>query len=368
MNLQIAILGTRGIPNYYGGYEQAVSFLAPGLAERGHTVTVYNSHHHPWRAKTWNGVNIVHCKDPENKIGTAGQFIYDLHCIRHARRKKYDIILMMGYTSSSVWGRLYPRKPLIIAHMDGLEWKRSKYTKPVQRFLQYAEKLAIKYSEVYIADSPVISDYLRDKYGVQSVMIPYGAQVHQQQSGMVPARFGLEPGAYSLLMARMEPENNIEMILNGFLESGAPGKMLVIGNTQNRFGGRILKKFGRKSSILFAGPIFDPAVLHSLKYYSHLYFHGHSVGGTNPSLLEAMASSALVAAHDNPFNRAVTGEDAFYFSTSRDVAALLRNTVKENNTAKIENNLRKIKERYNWSSIIDQYEDCMIRHFRLKKG
>ncbi len=367
MNLRIAILGTRGIPNQYGGYEQAVSFLAPGLAERGHSVTVYNSLRHPWQEKTWNGVTIVHAKDPENQIGSAGQFIYDLNCIRHARKKNFDIILMMGYTSSSVWGRFYPQQPVIIAHMDGLEWKRSKYTRPVQRFLHYAEKLAIQYSDHYIADSPVIRDYLQEKYKVDACYIPYGAVIHEKAEPWHPARFGLEPGKYSMLLARMEPENNIEMILDGFAESGVAEKFLVTGNTENRFGKRMLKKYGRHESILFSGPLFDAPALHSLKYYSRLYFHGHSVGGTNPSLLEAMASRALVAAHDNPFNRAVTGGDAFYFASAAEVSRLLQTVQKERESGKLDKNQQKIRETFNWPVVTKQYDEWLRACYRMKK-
>ncbi|HTD41429.1 MAG TPA: DUF1972 domain-containing protein, partial [Mucilaginibacter sp.] len=145
-NLKIAILGTRGIPNYYGGFEHISEYVSAGLVKRGHSVTVYNSHNHPYKEDTWNGVNIQHCYDPEYLIGTAGQFVYDLNCLMDARRKKFDVVLLMGYTSSSVWGRLYPKKSTIITNMDGLEWKRSKYSKQVQQFLKYAEKLAIKHS------------------------------------------------------------------------------------------------------------------------------------------------------------------------------------------------------------------------------
>ena len=178
MQLKIAIMGTRGIPNRYGGYEQVATYLAPGLAQLGHQVTVYNSHNHPYRGNNWNGVEIVHCYDPENNIGTAGQFIYDLNCIRHARKRNYDVILALGYTSSSVWGWLYPTHSIVISNMDGLEWKRNKYSFLVRKFLRYAEKLAIQYSQNYIADSRVIKDYLQEKYRVNAMYIPYGAAIH----------------------------------------------------------------------------------------------------------------------------------------------------------------------------------------------
>ena len=119
--MKIAIIGTRGIPNYYGGFEQFAQYLAKGLTQKGFEVTVYNSHTHPYQKKTWNGVNIVHCKDLEYKMGTAGQFIYDLNCILDARKKQYDVILQLGYTSNSVWGWLLPKKTIVTTNMDGLE-------------------------------------------------------------------------------------------------------------------------------------------------------------------------------------------------------------------------------------------------------
>src|ERR1700739_368216 len=209
-SLRIAILGTRGIPNHYGGFEHISEYVSEGLVKRGHSVTVYNSHNHPYTADTWNGVRIKHCYDPEYLIGTAGQFVYDLNCLMDARREKFDVVLLMGYTSSSVWGRVYPEKSIIITNMDGLEWKRSKYTKAVQKFLKYAEKLAVKYSQFYISDSKVIKSYLADKYNIQSKYIPYGADLFSEEEREQPHTAEALKEDYFLLMARMEPENNIE--------------------------------------------------------------------------------------------------------------------------------------------------------------
>ena len=152
MSLRIAILGTRGIPNNYGGFEQIAGYLAKGLTQRGHSVSVYNSHNHPYKKNTWEGVNIIHCFDPEFLLGTAGQFIYDLNCILHSRKKNFDIILMLGYTSSSIWRKVYPKKSTVIFNMDGLEWKRSKYSNLAKKFLLYAERLAIRSGNYFIAD------------------------------------------------------------------------------------------------------------------------------------------------------------------------------------------------------------------------
>lgn len=362
MKLKIAIAGTRGIPNHYGGYEQAVTFLAEGLVKKGHAVTVYNSHNHPYKEKIWKGVEIIHCYDPEKKIGTAGQFLYDLNCIRHARKQAYDILLFMGYTSSSAWGRIFPKQSLIISNMDGLEWKRSKYSKPVRLFLKYAEKLAVRFSHFHIADSVAIKKYLDEKYGITSQFIPYGATISSALSADHLKEFNTRQGEYYLLVARMEPENNIEMILDGYIASGSVDKFLVIGNAGNSYGQKLVQKYIRNDTIHFAGALFDQHKLDNLRAFCKLYFHGHSVGGTNPSLLEAMAAGCVIAAHKNEFNEAVLGSEARYFSTPGDVSRIiLTETPAEIKTQWMKAQKNKIKEFYNWEHITDLYETFLLQ-------
>jgi len=361
MKLRIAILGTRGIPNNYGGFEHISEYVSEGLVKRGHSVTVYNSHNHPYKESCWNGVEIRHCYDPEYLVGTAGQFVYDLNCLLDARKRRFDVILIMGYTSSSVWGKLYPSKSTIITNMDGLEWKRSKYSQSVQQFLKYAEKLAVKYSHFYISDSLVIKSYLGEKYNIESKYIPYGADLFSEEEREQLDNQEALKEDYFLLMARMEPENNIETILQGFNESNSNRKFKVLGDTGNRFGKFITHKFKNDDRIQFKGSMFDTGKVRALQNNSYLYFHGHSVGGTNPSLLEAMASEALIAAHNNPFNKSVLHADAFYFSNTNDVRSLVE-TVQRKETEKtmVSNNLHKIKYQFNWEKIIDQYEEFIL--------
>lgn len=368
MKLKIAIIGTRGIPNNYGGFEQAAQFISAGLVERGHDVTVYNSNLNPYKQDNWNGVNIVHRKDAENWLGSFGQFIYDLNCIRHARKQHFDVWIFLGYTSSSIWGRLYPADATIISNMDGLEWKRSKYSKPVQKFLRYAEKLAVKYSEAYIADSVLIQSYLKDKYQITSQYIPYGAEISNDENKTILEQLGIEERKYFVALARMEPENNIELILKGFTESNSKHKFLVIGNNKNRFGRKISKMYKNDPRIIFIGALFDQILLRTIRKYCLAYFHGHSVGGTNPSLLEAMADKALITAHDNAFNRAVLGNDAMYFSNHDDIRQIVESAeLSEENPERTGNNFRKIKKFYTWEKIIAEYERFILQSFLQKK-
>ena len=159
------------------------------------------------------------------------------------------------------------------------------------------------------------------------------------------------------------------MILDGFSESGTDKKFIVIGNTSNSFGKRMVGKFAGNKRIVFAGPLYDNAILHSLKVFCSLYFHGHSTGGTNPSLLEAMASRALIAAHDNEFNRAVMQDDAFYFLSKKGVIDLIASVdAGVNDDEKRANNLQKIKSQYNWPTIIDQYDELMTKCYNQAKA
>jgi len=355
--MKIAILGTRGIPNNYGGFEQCAEYLGAGLVKKGFEVSVYNSHGHPYQKKEWNGVEIIHCYDPENKLGTAGQFIYDLNCILDARKRNFDVILQLGYTSNSVWGWLLPQKSIVTTNMDGMEWKRTKYSGITRKFLQYAEKLGVKYSDYLISDSIGIQQYLNKKYKKQSVFIPYGAHLFNNNNAVVLKELGLTPYNYDMLVARLEPENSIEIILDGVAKSNAKRTFLVVGNHQTAYGELLKKKYSQTGEIKFVGGIYDIEKLNNLRYYSNLYFHGHTVGGTNPSLLEAMASNSLICANDNPFNKYILGSDAMYFTNADDVAMHLSTSKCSNEKYQqvIYNNRRKIEEIYNWDLIIDQY-------------
>lgn len=359
--MKIGILGTRGIPNRYGGYEQCAEYLAVGLVEKGHEVYVYNSHNHEFQANEWNGVHIVHCNDPEHKLGTAGQFLYDWNCIKDARGRNFDIVLQLGYTSSSVWYWYWPKNAKNLVNMDGLEWKRSKYSKKVQWFLKHAEKWAAKAGDMLIADSLGIQQHLKEVYGKDSVFIPYGADLFTEPNPEVLSKYGLQPDGYNLLIARMEPENNVETIIKGSLEANSNKPLIVVGKTENEFGRYLKTKYETPGKIIFVGGIYDKNTIDNLRYYTHLYFHGHSVGGTNPSLLEAMACNALIAAHDNVFNKTVLGDDAFYFKNETDITKIINEVRDKRDFSQMTaRNCHKIVEQYNWPRIVEQYEAAML--------
>lgn len=358
--MKIAILGTRGIPNNYGGFEQFAEYLALGLVNNGHEVTVYNSHTHPYQETTWNGINIKHIYDPENKIGTAGQFVYDFLSILDTRKKDFDIILELGYTSSSVSFDFHPTKSIVVTNMDGLEWKRTKFSTKVQKFLQWAESLAVKKSDHLVSDSIGIENYLKKKYGVASTYIPYGSHLFNNEKNSMLTEYSVNPYEYNMLIARLEPENSIEIILDGVVQTDDNVPFLVIGKHETKFGEFLKNKFKDNTNIKFIGGVYDINALNNLRHFSNLYFHGHTVGGTNPSLLEAMASSALICANNNEFNSTILEDDAFYFSTVDDVTEVLTNTSHLEHEDKIKNNRGKITKLYTWEKIVNDYEELFV--------
>jgi glycosyltransferase involved in cell wall biosynthesis len=358
--MKIGIMGTRGIPNNYGGFEQFAQYISSGLFKRGHEVYVYNSSYHPYTKKEWNGVQIIHCKDRENKMGTFGQFFYDLNCIKDARKRNFDVLFHFGYSSDSFWHRRWPKNTVNIINMDGLEWKRTKYNRLTRKFLKWAESLAARNAQTMIADSPAMQAYILNTYGIKPVYIPYGANVFTESDPTALEKFNLLPGKYFLLIARMEPENNIEMIIQGYLASGHQYPLFVIGNTANTFGRFLVRKYN-SPNIEFAGPLYDENLLNNLRYFSSIYFHGHSVGGTNPSLLEAMGCGCNIAAHNNVFNKAVLGNEAEYFFSASDVSAIINKPIElslinQNRSLNIE----KIRTIYHPERIVTAYEELMM--------
>ncbi len=359
--MKVAIIGTRGIPNHYGGFEQFAEYLSKYLADNHHEVYVYNSHNHPYQLAIWNNVNIIHKYDPEIISGTIGQFIYDLNCILDSRDRNYDIILQLGYTSSSIWSPFFPKDTCIVTNMDGLEWKRSKYKWIVQKYLHLAEAWAVKRSDHLISDSIGIQKYLYSRYKKTSHYIAYGAHVFYDPDFTQINYLNITAKEYDLIIARLEPENNIETILDGVVEANVKRKILIVGGFKTLFAKYLMDKFKNHTQIVFLGAIYDIKILNNLRYFSKLYFHGHSVGGTNPSLLEAMASSALICAHKNIFNVSVLGNDAYYFEDFADVSQLIA-TIDKNEfvQSKIANNLYKIEHEFSWPVICKKYETFLL--------
>lgn len=365
--MKIAFVSTRGIPNNYGGFEQFAEYISVGMAQRGHEVVVYSPKFHPYQESTYKGVRIKHIYSPETWMGSSvGSFFYDFASLRDALKKEdFDIIYEAGYTSiipAYIWFNVKKRKrPIFTTNMDGLENKRSKFSPMVRRFLDWEEKMAVKYSHYLIADNMGIHDYYKEKYGKESKFLAYGADIHDDFKAEYLEEFGLKSEEYYILIARLEPENNIVMAIEGYLHSKENGRrpLIVVGKTNTPHGKELVEKYGNERNVEFVGGIYDFKKLDSVRHFSKAYFHGHSVGGTNPSLLEAMAAGCFIFAHDNIFNRAVLKENAFYYPSADKVTEYLNriDTIAEGSKIQYTaRNIEVIRNEYSWKSLIDKHE------------
>lgn len=365
--MKIAFVSTRGIPNNYGGFEQFAEYISVGLAERGHEVTVYSPKFHPYKGDTYKGVRIKHIYSPETWMGSSvGSFFYDFASLKDALKKEdFDIIYEAGYTSiipAYIWFDVKKlRRPIIATNMDGLENKRSKFSPMVRRFLGWEEKMAVRYSHYLIADNMGIRDYYKEKYGKESKFLAYGADIHDDFNVEYLNEFGLKPEEYYILVARLEPENNIVMAIEGYLHSRENGRrpLIVVGKTTTPHGKALVARYRSEKSVRFVGGIYDFKKLDTVRHFSLAYFHGHSVGGTNPSLLEAMAAGCFVLAHDNIFNRAVLKDNALYYPSAEKVTEYLDNVdviAQKSKTTFTVNNIEEIRNEYSWKHLVDEHE------------
>jgi hypothetical protein len=354
--MKIGILGCRGIPNRYGGFEQFAEDLSPGLVLKGASVSVYCSHNHPYPEEQFKGVTLIRCYDPEPQMGAAGQIIYDLNCILDSRRRNFDIVYQLGYTSAGLWQWLLPKNTIVMSNMDGMEWQRAKYGTFAKRFLKFSEKEVARRSDHLIGDAAPIRDYLAEKYRKPVSFLAYCATPFTNPLESVPVKYDLTPGQYLLLIARMQEDNHIDMIIQGYLKSGNELPLCIIGNINNTHGAYLKEKYKQFHQVRFMGGIFNQEDLNHLRYYAALYFHGHSAGGTNPSLLEAMAASARICAHDNVFNRSVLGDDALYFKSVDALACLINENLHDVAwNSRITSNLERIVSVYGKDKLIDDY-------------
>ena len=347
---RVYISGSRGIPNRYGGYEELVDHLARGLSAKGWRVDVATSSTHPVTEWSHPGIRRRTHYDPEPWMGSAGQFLYDLLSIRDAASQLPDAHLSLGTTSSAPWLAIKPlrgRAPLAL-HLDGLEWMRGKYRPAVQRYLKWAERSAAGAADLLIADHPEMARYAA-RYPKPCSEIAYGVDDPKPALDLDPS-LGLQPGEYALVIARLVPENHVRVAAEA-LSSLAP--VVVVGPFDNPEG-RALQQL---PNVRLLGGQFDAGLLDSLRAHCGLYIHGHSAGGTNPSLLQAMAAGCAIAAHDNAFNRGILGDSVHYFTAEGAHEALAtawtqRGTLPRDHRATLDRG-------YRWPVVVAQYDTAL---------
>jgi len=367
--MRIAILGTRGIPNLYGGFEEFAQNLSVGLKEKGHEVYVYNSSEHEYKCSSYNNVKIINKYCPESKIGSSAHFIYDFLSCLDASIRQFDIIYNLGYQSAAPGifiFRILKSKSIWITNMDGLEWKRQKWSKSIKWLTKKMEALAVNSSSHLVSDNLGIQEYFKKEYNKNSSFIAYGANIYSNFKTEFLDSYNLNKDNYYLIVSRLEPENNISTILDGFVKSNSKFDFIVIGNHNSKYGEYLKLRYSEKKQIRFIGGVYEKERLNSIRKYSKLYFHGHTVGGTNPSLIEAMALRCKIISHKNQFNKSVLKDFGNYFETSDDISKLILKDLNDSLEFNTQKAVEEIKENYNWEKIVNQHIDLFEKLMSFK--
>jgi glycosyltransferase involved in cell wall biosynthesis len=365
VNRTVRILGTHGVPANYGGFEAAAENIALFLTSRGWRVVVYCQAARSGSVveDVWNGIERVII--PVDLPGWRGTSKFDWLSIAHACQHR-NLCLTFGYNT----GIYNYRQRLLgipnIINMDGIEWSRKRWGFMKQAILYLNERFAVLYGNVLIADHPEIEKYLWTRAPKRKVaMIGYGADPVSEMPTSAVTERGLVPGGYMTLIARSIPENSILDLVKGFSAHRRAHKLVILGKydpEQDPYHREVMNS--ASDEVIFVGPIYDKAVVQALRFHSSAYLHGHTVGGTNPSLVEAMAAGNAVIAHNNAYNRWVVGDGALYFddvnSIDRHVDTLISDI--EQRLWMKQEVLNRFNDSFTWKHIAKQYEDLLLKY------
>ena len=354
---KVAIIGTVGLPARYGGFETLADHLVRNMGDN-YDITVYCSgrkYPKEERKNKYFGARLVYLPLDANGIQS---ILYDTLSIIHALFFA-DVLLVLGVAGAWVlpFVRLFTNKRIIIS-IDGIEWKRDKWSRPAKLYLWWAEKLAVKYSHIDISDNESIQDYTAQRYGSLSRIIEYGAD-HTRPASMnneLLTQYPYLRNPYAFKVCRIEPENNIHVVLEAFRKL-PKHQLVIIGNWNNSdYGVRLRNEFGSCANIHMLDPIYDQGKLDMIRSNATLYIHGHSAGGTNPSLVEAMYLGLPVFAYHVSYNRTTTEGKAQYFSGSEDLYQLIKNTDYTTLTQLGATMKEVASRRYTWELVARKYE------------
>jgi len=357
------MVGTRGVPARYGGFETAIQEIGSRLVERGHDVVVYCRGAEEPRPVRYLGMELVHLPAARRKtLETLSHTALSVgHLFRH--RERFDAAIVFNAANAPFLPLIRARHLPVAVHVDGLEWQRGKWQGPGQRYYRLVEAMSVRWADALIADAQGIADYYAQEFGVPTELLSYGAAIQDGSGSTRIPELGLQPGGYHLVVARFEPENHVLDIVRGYVGSGAELPLAVVGSAPyaDDYTAAIKKLADAHPRVRLLGSLWDQQQLDELYANSVTYLHGHSVGGTNPSLLRAMGAGAAVLAKDVVFNREVLGDDGEFFSTTDDVAALLRRA--EADPAGLARRGRALRERartnYQWDDVALGYEKLL---------
>jgi len=354
---KIAIIGTVGVPANYGGFETLTEHLIEDLG-RHHEITVYCSgkkYVNAERQTTFLGAKLIYLPLEANGVQS---IIYDSISILHALFYA-DVLLILGVAGAWLlpFVRLFSNKKIIVS-IDGIEWKRDKWNLLAKWYLFWAESMAVKYSHIDISDNEAIQDYTAARYGTLSRIIEYGAdhtmRIPRNKDAIEKYSFLAKP--YAFKVCRIEPENNVHLILEAF-DKVEKLPLVLVGNwDKSEYGKKLKSKYLGHPNIEILDPIYDQKQLDMLRSNATLYIHGHSAGGTNPSLVEAMFLGLPILAYGVSYNRVTTENKALYFDSSQELIYHIENlyTVKLRQLGQIMHEIA--LRRYTWAHIAKKYQ------------
>lgn len=359
--MRIAILGSRGIPAHYGGFETFAEQLSTRLVERGHQVTVYCcSIYSPSNAQFYRGVRRVIL--PSIKIKSVEKIFYSTLSLVHVSFTRNEIILMLGVSSAffSFIPRIFGKK--VVINIDGLEWKRKKWSRVVSFFLKIGERTAGMFSNEVIADSKVIQKYYVNKYGKSPIFIAYGAEIKKYPAGEILEKSYLKKDDYILYVSRLEPENNAHLLVSAFEKLKTNMNLVIVGDAS--YNSDYIRKLKNTSDqrIEFLGAVYGEGYK-ELQSNSYVYVHGNEVGGTNPALLEAMGYGNCVLAIDVPYNREVVDDAGILYKKSIEDLRNKLQFVIDNPDVVLKYRKKaqqRIASEYTWEKIINEYEKLFL--------
>jgi glycosyltransferase involved in cell wall biosynthesis len=357
--MRIAMLGTRGVPAHYGGFETAVEEIGQRLVSRGHEVTVYCRDAGEAPRDDYLGMKLVHLPSLKGKaVETLSHTALSaLHLLTHPR---HDVAIVFNAANAPFLPLLRMSGTPVAVHVDGLEWRRAKWGGAGRRYYRWAESYAVQWADALIADAQGIADYYTEEFGAPTELLTYGAPIQVSPKSNRLGELGVSPQGFHLVVARFEQENHVEEIVAGYRNSRAELPLLVVGSAPyaDDYTARVRQAAGSDPRIRMLGGVWDQELLDQLYANCLTYLHGHSVGGTNPSLLRAMGAGADVIAYDVDFNREVLGEFGRYFANLGDIAPLLfaAEVLPEEATERGLHFRTRAANRYDWHEVAAGYE------------
>ena len=349
---KVAIIGTQGVPARYGGFESLAENLIGDNGNGQIEYTIFCSGRDmPSKLETYKGCRLKYIPLRANGVQSIP---YDI-CSLISSIRGYDTVLILGVSGCIFlpFFRLFSRAKVVV-NIDGLEHRRAKWGRVARWFLRTSESLAVRYADVVIADNRGIEDYVTETYNRPSVMIAYGGdhvvrQMDESLQRSILSEYGVEKGKYAVSVCRIEPENNCHLTLEAALQSQMP--LIFIGNWQySEYGRMLYEKYNGAANIRLFNAIYDIDVLYALRSSAAMYIHGHSAGGTNPSLVEAMFFDVPIVAYDVVYNRETTAGLIPYYANAEQLTDIMRNGTELR--AEVGEYARR---HYTWQHIVEQY-------------